>query len=269
MPQPLSRTEYAQSRRQWAALKLWFAWHWLRNHPEETFDRVVRERIDLIRMTPYFDPARMSGDHPDFDIPAWLELEAELVALHADHAADADAGGFVEAGVARLAPVFEENQDAAFAAAVAAPDMKCGSITYHHPDPADPGCIAIHIANALRPRSPFDDPRYLPECLLAAMDRAAGEFGVSRLHCGTWLNSHPRWLALFPAEWQERLSPPDGDIRWHFGFWGQFVTARGAFHEKNADAFRSTGAMPFPFRTSQCSFAALRDHLQALLNRRT
>jgi len=86
------------------------------------------------------------------------------------------------------------------------------------------------------------------------------------IHCGSWLNSHPRWLELFPQEYHNSLSLPDENIQWHFGFWGQFVDARGGFHERNAEKFRKTGKMPFAYRTADCSFISMREHLKKKFN---
>jgi len=98
----------------------------------------------------------------------------------------------------------------------------------------------------------------------AGNDAPAEALGASELETHTWLNSHPRWLALFPREWQANLTAPDADVRWHYGFWGQFVTARGAFHARRAQQLRETGRFPYPPRASWCTFATLRAHLMAM-----
>jgi len=101
-------------------------------------------------------------------------------------------------------------------------------------------------------------------CLGGVMLRYSTILSICLAVCGSWLNSHPRWLALFPQEWTDSLSPADCSVQWHLGFWGQFITARGTFHERNAAKFRDSGQMPFPYRTAYCTFNALRTHLDAL-----
>ncbi len=260
-PLPPTAAEQWRSVCDTVGLKLWFVWHWLRRHPGEEVPFVLRQRVDIFRKTACYDPATMSGDQPLFDQPRWLELEAAAARLYAEHRADASADAFERRAVELFRPALEEGRKAQ--AARPPPDFsayQAGSLRYN-PIPGTPGTVALHIGNALRPRSIFDDPDYLPRCLLALLDHAEAALGARAVHCGTWLNSHPRWLALFPDEWRRAMSPPDESIQWHLGFWGQFINARGLFHEKNGRLFRETGVLPFAHRMSDCSFAALRRHL--------
>ncbi len=97
------------------------------------------------------------------------------------------------------------------------------------------------------------------------MDRAEAEYGADRLGTGSWLNSHPRWLALFPEEYRRNMGADDEDVGCGKGFWGQFINARGAFNAKHARILRETGRFPYPKRYSWCSFQAMRRHLKAYL----
>ena len=101
-------------------------------------------------------------------------------------------------------------------------------------------------------------------CSSDLMDVAEERFKASRISTGTWLNSVPKWLALFPQEWQDNLSEPDTDIRWHYGFWGQFINSRGCFNAKAAAKLRETGKIPYLRRSSSCSIRAMREHLKTL-----
>jgi len=241
-------------------LKLWFITMWQRQHPAEAFRDILRNRVDIFRKTEYYDPARMNGDAPDFDVPGWRTIEEQLEALYAHRESDP---AFEDEGLALLHPLLDRYAEANYAASCRPSAMKCGCLTYHHPLPNAPAVIAIHIANVLQPRSIFDDPLYLPCCLRDVMTQSQAEFGVTHLHCGSWLNSHPRWLACFPPEWTDNRGPEIDEIEWHLGFWGQFISGRGTFHKRNAAAFRATGRLPFAYRTADCSFAALRAHLEA------
>jgi hypothetical protein len=96
------------------------------------------------------------------------------------------------------------------------------------------------------------------------MDACEKQFGVREIGTATWLNSVPRWLRFFPAEWLANLSPPFTDAYWHYGFWGQFITARKTFNHNLGAQFRQTGVMPYTLRASWCTIAAMREHLRQL-----
>ena len=99
------------------------------------------------------------------------------------------------------------------------------------------------------------------------MDKCGEEFSVDKIATSTWLNSYPRWLELFPLEWMANMGPHMTDIKNGFGWWGQFVNARGAFNHKHAQRFRETGQLPFLPRRSWCSFESLRKHLNEHLRK--
>lgn len=262
---PLTRDEYRAYLHQIVQLKLYFLYLWLQSHPDEVFGEVLEQRVDIYRKIECYAPRTMSQDHPDFGHPFWVELKEKIRQLHEQHAAHGKAEDFMWSAFDLLRPALDANLEASFSEALeAGRNMKCGSLTYHAPSENTPTVIAVHIANAIQPQSIFDDPHYLPGCLVDLMDRSEAEFGVCNLHCGSWLNSHPRWLALFPREWQESLSESDRNVQWHLGYWGQFISARGTFHEKNAMRFCQTGEFPFAYRTADCGFAALREHLHEL-----
>ncbi len=251
-------TEHIEYLLESTKLMLFFLWRWLKAHPDESFQQAIRNRIDIFRKTD-INSGNLCPDNPEFDNPVWLKMEhqANEIYYNSRNAAQFEQYAFT---------VFKGNilarSERDYKYSCQKPEgYKCGSLTYHQPNKDDPHVIAVHIANAVAPKSIFDDPDYLPHCLYKFMNMAEKEFGCSRLHCGSWLNSHPRWLELFPQEWQDNLSEPDENIQWHYGFWGQFITARGTFHWKNAERLRRTGKMPFPFRTSNCSFKNLKIHL--------
>ncbi len=140
-----------------------------------------------------------------------------------------------------------------------------GSLKYDPPkDNLPEGHCCFHIANALAPRSIYDDPEHLPECFIELMNRSEKEYGYHTLYTGSWLNDTPRWLALFPAEWINNLSPGSNNIGWHFGYWGQLVTARGTFNEKAGQFVRNNLELKYKTRSSHCSFSAMRKHLANL-----
>jgi hypothetical protein len=242
-------------------LKLWFVWHWLHAHPDEPFEKVLRERVDIIRKLD-LNPDGLNPIALDWGNPRWLELEARAYQLFQAHRDNALA--FEEAAFAVFSPELDARAPRDFADLSRLDDYTYGSLRFDAPREEKPTSVHIHIANAIAPRSLFDDPAYLPNCLREVMRQAEEAHGADTLETFTWLNSVPRWLALFPAEWQEHLSPPSTDILWHYGYWGQFITARGTFHSRRAEQFRATGAMPYYPRLSWCTFAALRTHLETI-----
>lgn len=244
-------------------LKLWFVWNWLHRHPEESFVTVLRERVDIYRKSA-INPDHLNPRQLHFDSPRWLELEAQAQRLYEQCREDADASRFERLAFAVFQPTvdarsrrdYQEECDGAYRRG-----YQCGSLRYEVPREAAPTVIPFHIANAARPRSLFDDPGYLPACFRQLMDECEAQYGADTLSTGTWLNTHPKWLALFPPEWHANLGPVNRDVKWHYGFWGQFLTGRGTFNARYGEILRRTGEFPHYLRASRCSFAAMRAHL--------
>jgi len=246
-------------------LKLWFLWEWLAKHPAEKFLEALEGRVDIFRKTSLNASYQ---DAPVLDVPkpdAWKALERELDCLYSDAKAKGSFESFEAAAMERLTPLLLERAGRDLEDLRAGRDTahyQCGSLRYNlAPDAANPQRIGFHIANACHPGSPFDDRLYFPSCLMALATQCQLKFGVTEIATGTWLNSHPKWLELFPKRWQDGLSEPNADIRCHYGFWGQFLTARKTFNHKLAAQFRKTGQMPFLPRSSWCSIEELRKHL--------
>ena len=241
-------------------LKLWFLWHWMSEHPEDDFSWCLRERVDIYRKTNINDQIA-SPKVLHFDIPAWQELEDSARKLYESCKMDINSDRFERKAFEIFQDTVKARSRRSYEERPYVLDFKCGSLNYDAPKPDKPGRVFVHIANAVRPRSIFDDPGYIPACLMDLMDRAESEYGATELETETWLNSHPRWVALFPEQWRENMGPEDRDVRWHYAFWGQFITARGTFNEKNGAYLRKTGQFPYWMRRSWCGFDVLRDHL--------
>ncbi|MDO9540938.1 MAG: hypothetical protein Q7J98_01265 [Kiritimatiellia bacterium] len=140
---------------------------------------------------------------------------------------------------------------------------QCGSLRYDPgPEPDNPRRIGFHIANACFPGSIFEDKTYLPACFLVLISQCEAKFGISEIGTATWLNSLPKWNALFPDEWRNNMGPPNENIKWHYGFWGQFVNSRKTFNHKLAEQFRKTGKIPFPSRAAWCRTSEMREYLK-------
>ena len=142
----------------------------------------------------------------------------------------------------------------------------CGSLKYDPPTEDEPKRVAFHIYNTVSPNSFFANPDYLILCFLLLMKEAELRYGADTLFCSTWLNDRPRWLAYFPEEWQNNLSPRNFDrlTGMTVGDWGSIYDARGCLNAKYVAMVREQGKLPFAPRKSHCSFAAMREHLEKL-----
>lgn len=241
-------------------LKLWFLWTWLHRHPEESLSYALRERVDIYRKTD-INPETMNPKVLHYDSADWLALEGAMEALWED--ARGDVERFESEGFRIFQPTVDARCERDFFERPYVLDYKCGSLTYDAPMPETPQRVTFHIANANAPRSVFDPPSHLAECLGRVMKGAARDFGATELETGTWLNGHPKFLACFPDCWRNRLSPVHDDVRWNFSWWGQLLTARGTFNARAGEYLRATGKFSMPPRTAWCTFDELRPHLQA------
>ena len=257
MNNTLTYSEHLQFLLDLTSLQLHFAWRWVNEHPGETIHEALRNRTDLCRKT---DPSPADYDIAILDLrrPAWCELEDRLADIYA-RVASAEAFESAAAGCVR--PVVEAFARKTFGSTVKMSEYQCGSLKYDVPRAATPREIDFHIGNAIAPLSIFADPAYLPRCLLDLMNQAEAKYGANILKTGTWLNSVPKWLELFPDEWQASLSPVNTSVSWHYGFWGQFVSAKGTLNVKYAKQLRDTGVFPYYPREGRCSFTTLRHHL--------
>lgn len=245
-------------------LKLFFVHLWLERHPGESFRFVMRQRVDIYRKTDA-NPGLLTPTRLYFDAPEWTSMEDEAFRIYRRTAGDRAA--FEEEA---FRDVFLPSIDARAMRDYLDPSplhaYQCGSLK-HDPAPADGGrTLDFHIGNAVCPRSIFDDPGYMPRCFAALLDKAEA-MGATRIRTDTWLNGHRKWLALFPPEWSaENLSAPDKDVRWHYGFWGQFISARHTFNAKYGRFLRETGELPFYPRSSWCSVKRMREKIAPFLD---
>jgi hypothetical protein len=254
--------EHLQYLHEIVKLKLWFVWNWLKNHPEETVAFVLRKRVDIYRKTD-INKGPMNPGEIDFECPLWLELENKAEELFEEHRNDIDASRFEEQSFVIFRPAIDTRSKRDFAERPYVLDYQCGSLKYDKPPEENQKCTTVHIANAISPYSIFDDTNYLPGCLLDVMKKSSAEYGADSMCSTTWLNSYDKWISIFPAEWKTSMGPEITDIKWHFGFWGQFMTARGTFNEHYGKIMRKTGKFPFAMRRSWCTFESLRDYLNS------
>lgn len=251
--------EHREYLQQIVKLKLFFIHRWMEEHPHEEFSSVLRNRVDIFRKTE-INQGNLNPSGFDWNIPGWLELEAGLHRIY--QGCLHDRNSFEEDGIVYLQPMLEARLWRDYLYRSALFGYQCGSLRHNFYEDKHVEAVVFHIANAVCPRSIFADPLYLPDCFMALMRRVELLYGATRITTGTWLNSYYKWLALFPAEWEKNMGEPRTEVQWHYGFWGQFINARGTFNAKAGDYLRRTGEFPFQLRSSNCSIASMRCHLE-------
>lgn len=244
-------------------LKLFFMHHWLASHPEEKPIDVLRNRIDIYRKTDA-NPEPLTPKTLYWEADAWQALEQPLLACYARNVADA--ARFEQEGFAILQHSLDARCERDYLDPSVLARYQCGSLRYDvYTEPT--ARVGFHIANAVRPRSIFDNPHYLPACFLVLMEQVEALYGAVEIGTGTWLNATSKWLALFPEEWRNNLQPPTYNVGWSYGCWGQFITARGTFNNYFGEHMRRTGKLYYYPRSSHCTIRAMREHVRALLRR--
>lgn len=266
MAERKSLDEHARFVRDTIRLMARFLWDWRAKHPHEDFRYTVEERIDLYRRT-VFNPDRFQTKDRNFGAPGWRSLVAVIAEAYSRHATDGDIATFTADFSALVEPFVAPRFARDHAEGLPAFENRAGCFRFDPPYAENPKRVFFHIHNDCEPDSIFDDRRHIPRSFLALMEMAERQYAAIEIETNSWLNEHPRWLEYFPEDWRRNMLPPDTDIRWHYGFWGQFVTARGTLHEKNAAYYAQTGQFPFYPRRSWCGFAELRVHLTQFLAR--
>lgn len=254
-PTPKTLEEHRDYLYEIVKLKLFFTHLWLEQHPDESFRNVIRNRVDIYRKTEA-NPGPHTPDAVFFDLPAWKSMEDKAFDCYTRNLANRAA--FEAEAFEIFKPSIDLRCERDFLDNSVLAKYKCGSLK-HDPQPSqdDPSSISFHIANAIRPHSIFENPDYLRTCFLLLCQSVKTQWGVKTLYCGSWLNSCPKWLAFFPQEWLDNMSAPSENVAWHYGYWGQFITARGTFNAKYGKILRETGRLPHYPRVSHCSVEAL------------
>ncbi len=237
-------------------LKLFFLHRWLAEHPEESFRHVIRNRVDIYRKTDA-NPGPMTPEKLFFDSPAWLEMEEAAGKMYIRY--KTEEGAFEDAAFAVFRPSIDARCVRDYEDKTSIRRYQCGCFR-HDPEVRDKerNALEFHIMNSLAPDSFLDHPDYVKQCFLQLLEIAAEKFHASRIRTCTWLNSLPKWVAFFPEEWRKNMSGEYLSVEWHYGFWGQFLSARGTFNERYGAYLRETGRLPFYPRASWCSIASMR-----------
>jgi len=242
-------------------LKLFWMHGFLAEHPEESFQSVLRNRVDIYRKT-HANPEYLNPVKLHFDEEPWLSMEraAEKCFL----AYKNDRSGYEDAAFEVFKPSIDLRLERDFSDPTRALGYQCGSLRYEPKVRETDGKVHFHIANMIEPHSIFEDPDYLKQCLTLLCWSVENVVGCDSVATHSWLNQNPAWLKYFPEEWHRNLGEPCTDIQWHYGFWGQFINARGTFNKKFGNHLRETGKFPYYPTGSFCRISALREHLKNL-----
>ncbi len=232
--------------------------------PDEPFRDAIRNRVDIYRKTEA-NPGPLNPVTLHFDEPAWRVMEDQALALMEKYnsSSESDRKNFEEEAF----PVFKDSIDLRCERDYLDPTVlaryQCGSLR-HDLQLNQEGYLGFHIANSVCPRSIFDDPLHLPRCFRALLRIAEEDFHAKGLVTNTWLNSSERWLGCLPQAWRNNLAEPMDPVKtaaWHYGWWGQFISARGTLQKKNADFMRANKTFPYLPRTSHATLSEFKEHL--------
>lgn len=243
-----------------AELKLWYVWHLVQVR-ETPFD-------DALKWTSFRDKSEVgTGDHDSSDTDDWHRVQEVLEQLLEKHGSCSDA--FQKHGMDLLWPHFEP----AMAERTAVLDRRweegvVGCIRYEYGAPYDKPdsgeFLTLHFRNTMRPESPFHHRRLLIQGLREIIARTGQTHPhVSQVQMGSWLNSFPPFLSLFPQAWDANglVGGPGG----HMGWWGQFMDRKGELHAGHVRMFKDQGAFPFDTRSCHCTIEQLGSHLQRIM----
>ncbi len=250
--------EHLESINELTKLQLFFLWEELKKYPEEKIEDALYTRTDLARK---IDPApkhydvaeQVKASHPE-----WIKLKTAIAEIYKTVN---DVTHFEQESFNVIRDTLFRAANLTYGKTGKFDKYQCGSLRYDIPVDKKPVTVFFHIGNALAPQSIFSDKNYLKGCLLNLLAQTEEKYAATHLTTTTWLNSLPKWLEYFPEEWQQNLGDEDRNIRWHFGFWGQFISAKDTFNWKYAKIARETKQLLFYPRHSFCSFEALRKYL--------
>ncbi|MBO5959899.1 MAG: hypothetical protein J6Q65_07225 [Lentisphaeria bacterium] len=265
-PQPKTLEEHREYLYDIVNLKLFYL-HLRQTEidPDEPFRDAIRNRVDIYRKTEA-NPGPHTPAELFFDAPAWTVMEDRAYELMKKYnsSSDSDRKNFEDEAFSVFKDSIDQRCERDYLDPSVLARYQCGSLRHDlelHPT----GYLCFHIANAVRPHSIYDDPLHIPRCLLALLRVAEETFHAKGLRTHTWLNSSQRWRACFPAAWETNLSEPSDaktNIAWHYGWWGQFISARGTLQKKNAEYLRKNKTVPYLPRTSFATIEEFKEHLK-------
>lgn len=229
-------------------------------------------RVDILRKTTVYD-----GRHPalKMDPPnvGWEDLKNRLEIKIRAHADAVDSRGLEEECWEILEPLISPilHDSSLKSQQFSKGPYACWRYTFaaeYYPNPQVANCIDLHFANAYCPESPFSMSHrsHLLESLLQLLLDAKQANPVARqVVCGSWLNQLSPFLSCFPPAWAQSFTPFT-TFYGTAGWWGQYMDHRGAFHLKNASAFRRLGSHPHVAGSCYCDLEEAIHHVSKRLD---
>ena len=266
-PEPLPKTLEEHREYLYGIVKLQLFYLHLRQteqDPNEPFRDAIRNRVDIYRKTEA-NPEALNPVTLHFDAPAWLVMEDQALALMEKYnsSSEADRKNFEEEAFLVFKDSIDQRCERDYLDPSGLANYQCGSLR-HNLELDRNGYLGFHIANSVCPHSIFDDPLHIPRCMKALVKAAEETYHAKGLATGTWLNGSERWLACFPKAWTDNLSAPADPVKsvaWHYGWWGQFISARRTLQKKNAAFMRANKTFPYLPRYSHATIAEFKEHL--------
>ena len=237
-----------------------------RHNPPVAANEALEKRVDILRKTALYD-----GRHPgmglDPPIAEWNALKEQLIERIRARAADGDTADLEGECWALLRPHVESTFSARYEdyRGNAHSPYNCWRYDFNPGAAQQPDGIQLHVANAFQPESPFsaaNRPRIVGDLLRLLADATTAHPTAIVFRCSSWLNAFPPFLSLFPPSWAASYSAGEYSVG-TYGHWGQYMDHRGAFHQRNAAALRSTGTHPYASGCCQCPIDEAVRHLEA------
>lgn len=242
-------------------------WHvWALHHDSDNRASVqenLDKRVDIMRKTVLFD-----GRHPAVGlnppIPEWDELKTELASRITRVGRSEETQDLEDRCWELLWPLIEPTMHRA---PKQLEDVKVRPYRCWSYDLKEkwPWRVGLHFANAYQPQSPFRHGRgdLLDSLRRLLEDVRSSHPEVKRVICVSWLNQFEPFQALFPPSWKASFVPIY-DSWATYGWWGQYMTHEGGFHQRNGHLFRLHRHHPYTSGDSQCGIDEALDHLQSL-----
>tara|TARA_Y100000814_G_scaffold267602_1_gene222104 strand:+ start:190 stop:996 length:807 start_codon:yes stop_codon:yes gene_type:complete len=238
-----------------AKLSIWYARKRILEGSSD-FENAFNERVNIFRNT----SLSQNGLHPTKDvIPEWDALLKKVEQIFVEYIQSDDTSALEQKSLDIFWPVLEES---ALKAIPYRPTLderpyESWSRDYHE------DVVNIHINNVYKPDSPLSEkrPQFAAALIRLLEDTQELNPEVTKVACGSWLNSVPTFLEIFPGVWKAS-GQRSKNVRYTLGHWGQFMDRRGDFHASNGARFREMGDFPYPSLHCTDSLEAVLCHLR-------
>ncbi len=233
----------------------------LEENPVSVWDG-LDQYADIYRKTVLWDgDGRHHPKRDGFSDERWDRIKQELIALYDEHEGERDSALLEKECYETLRPYLEPRFEQNSRPLRKGPGRPygCWGLTLQD------NVVGLHFQNAYRPNNPFVNREDLISDLRDGLRKMKKRYpDATTLSCSTWLNGFEPFLEFLPASWRENMIL-GGDYGWGWGYWGQYMDRRGAFHRRNAESFRRTGKHPYRSCQCSCSVDEALAHLKIIL----